>query len=293
MALEIFITYYGALEYLRTSVGSVLAQSEPNWTLTIVDDCFPGTEAQMYINQIDDPRIRFVRNKKNLGISETFNRCIKLSRADFLVIMGHDDVLEPGFVAQAERLCEKFPDAAIIQPGVSVIQSDGAPVWSLVDFFKRVISAAHPRDVPLQGEALLRSLMIGNWAYFPSLIWQREALENYRFRTDLSICQDLHLIAMIISDGGSMILNSQPVFRYRRHSMSQSALAAKSGEIFAEERILYQELASEFARKGMRSAAFLARVHLFSRLSALLIAFKAFTTFDLKVLFAALRHCLS
>ena len=247
----------------------------------------------MYINQIDDPRIRFVRNKKNLGISETFNRCIKLSRADFLVIMGHDDVLEPGFVAQAERLCEKFPDAAIIQPGVSVIQSDGAPVWSLVDFFKRVISAAHPRDVPLQGEALLRSLMIGNWAYFPSLIWQREALENYRFRTDLSICQDLHLIAMIISDGGSMILNSQPVFRYRRHSMSQSALAAKSGEIFAEERILYQELASEFARKGMRSAAFLARVHLFSRLSALLIAFKAFTTFDLKVLFAALRHCLS
>lgn len=293
MRLEIFITYYGAPEYLKTAIGSVLEQSDPSWNLTVVDDCFPGNDAEKFINQMNDERLRYIKNGENLGVSETFNRCVELSTADFLVIMGHDDALDPTFVSTAKWLCTKFSDVDIIQPGVRVIGSNGRHRRSLADFFKSRLSSTLPDDLELSGDTLSRSLMIGNWAYFPSLIWRRETLANYRFRADLTICQDLDLISRIVSNGGSMVKNSKATFRYRRHSNSLSALGGQSGEIFAQERRLYSELHATFASKGMLSSSFWARVHPFARLSAFLLAMKALAAFDLTGFTRAVRHAIS
>lgn len=293
MSLEIFITYYGAAEHLRTAVESVLKQSDPDWNLAIIDDCYPGSEAQEFIDSVGDERIKFVRNKNNLGVSETFNRCVELSTADFLVIMGHDDVLNPNFVSKAKTLCKEFANVDIIQPGVSVIGGDGWPSEPLADFFKRQISSKLPDDLELSGNRLSSSLMIGNWAYFPSLIWRRETLVKYRFREDLTICQDLQLISMIIADGGSMVKSPEKIFRYRRHSNSLSALGGKSGEVFEQERRLYSELKAVFELAGMRSSSFWARVHPFSRLSALFLSMKALVVFDFTGFARALRHAIS
>ena len=293
MLLQIFITYYGAVQYLGKAVDSVLEQSDGDWHLTILDDCFPGNEAREIVDQLNDGRIRYVKNETNLGISNTFNRCVELSEADFLMIMGHDDALQPDFVAKAKSLCMEFGSADIIQPGVSVIGSDGSPRTPLADLFKRAISSKLPDDSKLSGDNLGRSLMIGNWAYFPSLLWRRETLQKYTFRPDFSICQDLQLISTIVLNSGSMVKNSEKIFQYRRHSKSLSAQAGQTGEIFEQERLLYSELAADFASKGMPASAFWARAHPFSRLSALLLSLKALVVFDFLGFTRGLRHAIS
>ncbi|CEH05750.1 Protein of unknown function [Propionibacterium freudenreichii] len=65
--------------------------------------------------------------------------------------------------------------------------------------------------------------------------------------------------------GGSLLVDSQLAFMYRRHSSSDSSVRALSGTRFDEERRFFENMAAEMAAKGWDRAARVARLHLSSR----------------------------
>jgi glycosyltransferase involved in cell wall biosynthesis len=133
VALDIFIPYWGDVNYMKLAVDSVLAQTSPDWRLTVVDDAYPGDDVRRYVEAADDPRITYIRKDKNEGITENFRTCVSLASQDVLVVMGCDDLLLPNFVDVVLRAHAEFPDAWIIQPGVQIIDEDGKPSVPLVD----------------------------------------------------------------------------------------------------------------------------------------------------------------
>jgi len=44
MPLEIFLPFYGSVQLLKEAVLSVVAQTDKNWSLTVLDDCYPSEE---------------------------------------------------------------------------------------------------------------------------------------------------------------------------------------------------------------------------------------------------------
>jgi len=137
VALDIFIPYWGDVNYMKLAVDSVLAQTSPDWRLTVVDDAYPGDAVRRYVEAADDPRITYIRKEKNEGITENFRTCVSLASQDVLVVMGCDDLLLPNFVDVVLRAHAEFPDAWIIQPGVQIIDEDGKPSVPLVDIVKQ------------------------------------------------------------------------------------------------------------------------------------------------------------
>ena len=261
--------FYGRFDHFRAAVESVLAQSDPDWRLTIIDDVYPDLAPGEWAAAIDDDRVSYIRNDVNLRPSRNYNKAVGIAQSEFVVLMGCDDIMLPGYVARVHELIARFPDAAIIQPGVSVIDENGAASLPLADRVKGWYRFGGTGARQYSGEPLAASLLRGNWTYFPSLVWRRETIAKFVFRTDLDVVQDLAMLVEIVKSGGSLVLDDAVVFNYRRHSASVSAVTGPDGSKFRQERTLFYEAIADFTAMGWTRAARVARAHLTSRLNAL------------------------
>jgi hypothetical protein len=268
VTFDIMMPFYGSFEHFRIAVESVRAQDDTDWHLTVVDDVYPSLEPGEWLVALDDPRITYVRNTENLRPSRNYNKCIGLMESEFSVLMGCDDAMLPNYVRRVKELIAEFPDASIIQPGVAVIDERGARSRPLADRVKSIYRFSGHGARSYSGERLATSLLRGNWTYFPSLVWRVSELRERGFRTDLDVVQDLAMLMGIVEGGGSLVLDDEVCFTYRRHSASVSAVTGPDGSKFKQEATLFSETAATCEALGWPRAARAARVHLTSRLNA-------------------------
>lgn len=269
MTFEIFMPFYGRVDHFKQAVNSVLSQEDPDWSLTVVDDVYPDLLPGQWLKDLGDNRITYIRNTENLRPSRNYNKCAQLCSSEFIMLMGCDDVMLPRFVGRVKELLISFPNVSIIQPGVEVIDQNSHLCKPLSDRVKKLIAPRMIETTALSGEDLAVSLLRGNWTYFPSLIWRTELLRKNVFRTDLDVVQDLAMLLEITKNGGSLLLDRETIFRYRRHSMSVSAVTGPDGSKFRQERKLFNETASSFDDLGWKKAAQAAKRHWLSRANAL------------------------
>lgn len=267
-SLEIFVPFWGDPELLYACLDSVKAQSDPDWVLFVVDDCYPDESVAEHFATEPDPRITYRRNETNLGITSNYEQCRDLATGDLMMFMGCDDLMLPGFVARVKRLHQAFPRAATLQTGVRVIDEHGAVIDPLTDKVKRAIMPRVKGPAEFGGEHLAQSLLRGNWLYWPSLVFRTEAVRVHPFREGLPIIQDLALIIDMTAAGETLAFDPEVSFEYRRHTASASSSSLLHGSRFADERRYYRSAAAQMAALGWRRAARTARGRWTSRLHA-------------------------
>lgn len=88
----ICIPVYNGEAFVRQAVDSVLRQTFEDWELIVVDDQSTDNSWQILRqNYAGHPKIRLVRNEKNLGMRGNFNRCIDEGSGAWLGILPQDD----------------------------------------------------------------------------------------------------------------------------------------------------------------------------------------------------------
>jgi len=268
--IDILLPYYGPVDLMKASVGSILAQYDPDWRLTVVDDGYPDDSIPGWFAELGDDRVRYLRNERNLGANRNYQKCLGLIEHELVVIMGADDLMLPNYVQTIRAANAAYPKAAVIQPGVQIIDAVGRPVRTLVDETKRLIYAPRVKGRSvLCGEELAVSLSRGNWLYFPALCWRSDAIVGIGFREKLDTIQDLALVMDLVARGEELVVDPQVCFQYRRHRASDSSWRALAGSRFIEERAFFSDHARRMEALGWRRAARASRNHLSSRLNAL------------------------
>jgi hypothetical protein len=198
------------------------------------------------------------------------------------VLLGSDDRLLPDYVAKVLRAHAAFPGAAIIQPGVQVIDETGAVVHPLVDRVKSAIVKPGGRGFQLLcGEPLAANLLNGNWLYWPSLAFRTDRLKAFPFRDGYSVTQDLALIMDLVFSGDELLTFGDVCFEYRRHRSSASSVKLVDGSRFAEERSYFALAGQKAEALGWARARRAARARLTSRAHALTLLPKAVLRADL------------
>jgi glycosyltransferase involved in cell wall biosynthesis len=284
------VPHFGDPEYLRLAVTSVLTQADPAWLLTVVEDGRVTSEVEDWITSLNDGRVAYECNPQRLGINGNFQRALDLSAAPYVVFLGCDDVLLANYVACVRELTREHPDVSVIQPGVRVIDALGALTRPIGDRVKHQLRPRVRNAERLSGENLVASLLHGNWTYFPSLCWKRDAIAGFGFRQDLPTTLDLALLLDVLFAGGSFLLADEVAFEYRRHAESASSLAARSADRFAEESRVFAEAESRSRAAGWPRAARAARWHVTSRLHAGLVLARAVLSWDMASARPATRH---
>lgn len=265
--IDVMLPYYGDVDLMKQAVRSVLAQHNPAWRLVVVDDCYPDPEAGRWLTELADPRIEYLRNESQLGVNGNFRRCVELVRAPYFQMLGGDDALAPNYIDVVLAAFARHPEAAVVSPGVDVIDEHGAVVRPLGDRIKSALAPS--KSTVLVGEPLATGLLHGNWTYFPSLAWRTEVVAPISFRPGLEVVLDLALLLDLARAGGALVLAPEVAFQYRRHTESVSSVRAVDGRRFDEERDFFAGEAAAFAAHGWPRAARAARSHLTSRLNAI------------------------
>jgi len=269
MTLQIFVPFWGDPDLLFETIDSVLAQRNPDWELTIIDDCYPDESVPVRMSAYSDERISYVRNETNLGITENYREAIRRASSEYITILGCDDLIHPNYVDVITDAIRRHPAADVVQPGVKVIDEHGKTIRPLADRIKKSVLTPRGGETILTGEAMAASLLRGDWLYWPSLTFRTETLRRIDFREGLPIIQDLALLVDIALDGGSLVYTPPLAFSYRRHGSSASQKTLLDGRRFRDERAYYATARSLAAANGWHRTARVARMRLMGRLHAI------------------------
>lgn len=94
MKVSICITTYNRSGFILDSINNVLTQSYRNIELIIIDDCSKDEHRSRLLSiskKINDERICFIFNKKNMGLAYNRNLAIKKSNGQFFTFKDDDD----------------------------------------------------------------------------------------------------------------------------------------------------------------------------------------------------------
>ena len=93
--VSIIVPAYNAERWLPAAVRSVLAQTEQDWELVLVDDGSTDATPGLCDGYVaSDARIR-VEHTPNAGVSAARNRGLKLCRGQWILFLDADDVMHP------------------------------------------------------------------------------------------------------------------------------------------------------------------------------------------------------
>ena len=83
--------------HLRECIESILAQTFTDFEFLILNDSPENTEIENIVLEYAkrDKRVRYARNDKNIGISESRNKLLKMARGEYVAIFDHDDISVP------------------------------------------------------------------------------------------------------------------------------------------------------------------------------------------------------
>lgn len=189
--------------YLAPAIRSILCQTLGDFELLVIDDGSTDGTPQV-LADVDDRRLRVLRNPANIGLAASLNRGIAEARGTYLARMDADDVAMPQRLAlQAERL-ETEPDLVIV--GSATIATD--------ERLAPLVRVAMPVD-----DTAIRWLnLLENPFAHPTVMLRRAALVEHGIAYDESrdTTQDWALWQRLLAVGRGANL-PQPLLLRRLH----------------------------------------------------------------------------
>lgn len=136
----VVIPSYNYARFLPAAVASALDQPGCAVDIVVVDDASTDATPQVSEALAADPRVRVLRNPRNLGHVATFNRGLAEARGELLVRLDADDLLAPGALSRAAALVEEHPDVSLVYGHPRHFTSAtpprarvGRPAWTVWD----------------------------------------------------------------------------------------------------------------------------------------------------------------
>lgn len=127
-------TYNGAI-FLARAIESIIRQTLENWELHIIDDGSTDETpeiAEKYAAQ--DPRVKALRNERNLGIQKSLNRGLEASRGSFIARIDDDDEWSDASKLAAQvRFLDAHPDCVLVGTGTVVTDESGKEIFRFLN----------------------------------------------------------------------------------------------------------------------------------------------------------------
>ena len=114
-------------EYIKECVQSILSQTLGMFTLHVLDNCSTDGTPE-WLSSLTDARIRLYPAEKPLSIEENWGRIVGIQKNEFLTMIGHDDILDPHYLATMDELIRRHPGASLYQTHFRYIDAKGSVI---------------------------------------------------------------------------------------------------------------------------------------------------------------------
>jgi glycosyltransferase involved in cell wall biosynthesis len=121
--VTVVIPLYNKAADVERTVRSVLAQSQPDFEVIVVDDGSTDGGGDV-VRGIGDGRIRVIR-QENAGVSAARNRGLAEAATDLVALLDADDEWRPDFLRTVLKLRNRFPQAGLWATGYGLAPREG------------------------------------------------------------------------------------------------------------------------------------------------------------------------
>ncbi len=214
--VSIILPTYNYAHYLPAALESLLAQTYKNFEVIVVDDASSDNTKQVinkFLNQSD--KIKYFKNRKNLGPAKNFNRGLSYASGQYVVFFHPDDLFAPQFLEKQVRILDANPNIGVVFCLSHTINSQGKIIG------KQKSAYVKPVGLIPQPTAFSK-LIFGNYLPFLSAITRRKLVERIgRLHPQLSQFCDWDLW-LKISQLTDFYLLPEYLSYYRIHPQSHS-----------------------------------------------------------------------
>ena len=219
--ISVCIPCYNGGAFIADTVHSVLTQSLADFELVVVDDA-SSDDTMAVLEQVQDSRIRLIRNEQNVGMGNNWNLAVSHSRGKYVKLLCGDDVLYP-YCLERQALALESPEntrAVLAICDREVINSQGKVVLRRkVPIGRGLVSGAKLIRTSIRyGSNIIGEPVTG--------LFRRAVLDQgVRFRPDNPYCIDLAFWTDVLRHGQACV---QPE-RLAAFRISTSAVSARIG----------------------------------------------------------------
>jgi hypothetical protein len=257
MKFSVCIPNYNYARYLGRTIRSVLEQTHSDFEIVVSDNASTD-ESIAVVESFRDDRIRWSRNRCNVGFAGNLDRAVRPAVGDYLMLLSSDDLMRPDALATYAALLGALPPdrrETVVCASFDQIDADDRvtmthlrprhDVWR--DSDRRADlenSVGAPVLSVAAGELLHRALpKMQNPLFFVSTAYARryyEAIEGYG--AGRTIGPDKWFHWRLLGAAQEAYLIEKPLFCYRWHSANQAAQEAESSAL----KYLVDEYAATF-----------------------------------------------
>ena len=230
-AVSICVPTFDGASVLQECLESALNQTFTDFELLIVDDASKDETvaiASRYARL--DSRVRVVTHTHNLGLSGNWNRCIDLSRGQWLKYLFQDDRLEPKCLSDMLQAC--VPGTFLVACRRTLLADPSASPKLIRVYESYVAEHNLPRRFPgmslIPAKAFASHMVdypVANCIGEPTaILLHREAFNLYgRYHPDLVQLIDWEYAARIAVHRGLCYVDT-PLITFRIHERSSTSL---------------------------------------------------------------------
>jgi glycosyltransferase involved in cell wall biosynthesis len=149
--LSIGLPVYNGEEFLRSSLDSLLAQTFTDFEIIISDNASTDSTAAICDEYLaKDERIRYIRQRVNIGAACNHNYVFTEARAGYFKWASHDDLYHPELLERCIEVLDEQPDIILVHADEAFIDEHGTVVTG-VDY----TLATNSPDLPTRFRSLL------------------------------------------------------------------------------------------------------------------------------------------
>ena len=212
--VSIIMPVYNGSKFLSASIDSILSQTFEDFEFIIIDDGSTDNSLEL-IKNYKDERIKLFVNEKNMGVTNTLNKALKLANCELIARHDCDDIALPTRLAKQVDIMSSKTEVVCVGAWMELIDKNN----KVLTYWK------YPKTDNLINWKLLFNNAIGH----PVAMFRKSNADKLvGYSNDFKDAEDYEFWARMSRDGEFYNL-PEVLIRYRVHenSISQSKIASQ------------------------------------------------------------------
>lgn len=198
--ITVYTPTYNCARYLKKAIDSVLSQTYRDFEFLIINDASCDNTSEILENYKNHPKIKIIKNRKNLGFVRAAIKAIKLAKGEYIMRLDADDYLDENALMIMAHILDKHSEFGMVYPDYFEVDEKD----NIIDYFRKnkVGNEIELMDLPANGACTL----MRKSCY--------EAIGGYRSDIRMQDKYDIWLKFLKKFEPYNVNL---PLFYYRRH----------------------------------------------------------------------------
>lgn len=205
--VSIILPTFNSSSFIYESISSILKQTHKNLELIIIDDKSTDDTIKI-IKSFRDKRIRLIETKQRLGLANSLNLGIKLSKSKFIARMDSDDISELNRIELQINFLIKNKYIDVVGSAIKIIDEEGN-VNKFVSF-------------PKSNLEIRFFMCLGCPIVHPSVMMRKSIFEKYGIYYKGNCAEDYHLWSKLLDKNIKFYNLDKYLLKLRKHKKNAS-----------------------------------------------------------------------